>query len=100
MAALSYSQSKPAKRNRRIIKTTCENICRTQETNSTHKTTATEQDFPCNFKKHLFSDVEIIQQEHCKGLDEWLMREVKVQPEMYVSTFKPELVNTVDDKTQ
>lgn len=35
---------------------------------------------------------------NCKELHEWFMRKVKVKPEMYVSTFKPELVKTVDDK--
>lgn len=41
-----------------------------------------------------------MQLECCKGLDERFMREVKVKPEMYVSTFKLELVKTVDNKTQ
>lgn len=40
-------------------------------------------------------------QSAAEGLDEWFflmsIKEVKVKPEIYVSTFKPELVKTVND---
>lgn len=66
-AALSYSQSKPARRNRRIIKTIYENKPRTQEPNNTIKQQRQSKTFLAILKNIYLAMLEAFSWSAAKG---------------------------------
>lgn len=67
MAALSYSQSKTARRNRRIIKTIYENKPRTQEPNNTIKQQRQSKTFLAILKNVYLAMLEAFSWSAAKG---------------------------------